>query len=181
MANLIEKPTEGFQTPYQFLLSKVADRVLSKADSEGVTPETLYERWESITETEVSIEVPKYMQNAKGNKYWKTFISCPERSIGEFPVRFHTFSLKEYLESVITDGSFKPYNLGKQPKKEGFYYSKNTDQIFLVVKADYRFCDGIMFSGIEFKTAMFLIAENGQSLVIEDPLVSGEIQIMYIN
>lgn len=178
MSELVEKPQEGFQTPYQLILDLTANRVMSRINNENIVGINLADRWVGIKESEVDITVPEEMAPETSKAHWKLTVTSDSRGVVTTPVRFYTFTLGEYLKEVLGN-KFKNYGRNRITE-EGFYYTEEGEVIF-GVKYSSDLTKEIKHSGVEFKSSMYTISTDGEMVFINTPVVKGELHLFHIN
>lgn len=173
----VKKPTEGFHTPYQTLVDGFANYMIKQIHPTSPNYENWVKTWTGLDENNCDISEPVWNE-AKGN--WKIDIQSPSTGIrNEVPLAFTTITVKHFLDNVLR--SVKRQNLlGKSIKEPGFYFTKDSQQVVLVLYSDFDFASPILVQGWEFGPEIYSISKDKQTLTIDSPVVKGDVPVVLI-
>lgn len=174
----VKKPTEGYHTPYQTLVDGFSSHMLKQVKPESANYDEWVQKWSNLDENECDITEPVWNE-AKGR--WSIDIQAPERGIkNDIPLTFVTITVKHFLDGVLR--TVKRQNLlGKSVKEPGFYFTKDSQQIVLVLYSDFDFETSILSQGWELKPDTYTVSDDKQTLIIDSPVIKGEVPIVYID
>lgn len=169
-----EKPTMGFNTPYQILLNDLTLFYKNNLVQEFTPDYAIINTELNFNESNTDIELPISVTKDQ----WETNVLSYQNNISKpLKLRFNTISIytfiKEYLD--IDKHAFK---IGRiTDTKYGFYIASSSEYPVLKIPSNYDFNESIKFNGIEIPLNMFKVNMNENKLIIESPGVNGFIYI----
>lgn len=169
----VEKPTKGFNSPYQVLVYSLANHMLAHPPQQY--EEKWFDYWNCLDENECQIKKPVALSEGR----WETTIASDKRGIPPTKIRFNPLNTDVYFKQALSFNQRK-FGLGYHVSEPGFYFTSGSDTPILVVRRETILTEGIRYQGCEMPKGIYTISPKKDTINFDCPVVKGSLPIIYL-